>query len=462
MLVKEKFEVIEAVATECINQAVQMKTLALNFFLPKMEAAFQIFGFRENYNATMNDILIVKLDSAGDFILTSPAIREIRMNYPAAHITLVVSTKAYPLAELCPYVNEVLFFALDEGVNPADIPSLLKCILKFAKAHLWQRKFSLGFEFRYFTVGKLENLLMLYMSGARERVGYISNAENLYIDNLLPPEQNVGNVLLTHPVINPKEIIHDCARNLYILQDYGLKIQRTDLEVWFNASDLYIAQTLLRGFAEGRVKISIGIGASTPMRKYPREKYLEAFKAIIAKGGSIIILGGPSEIEDAKFLEDNLPREFVRNLINLQTGWRIDAATMAQTDMYIGNDTGASNCAAAVHLPVIMLSREAKDRANTLPGMLSEYAMYYPWQTNAIVLRPEHALPPCTNTLSMGGCVTGTSHCIAQIEPAEIVAAYEKMVDFIKNSGIKKTSCPPMINSLQDKQALYSKFVTPK
>ncbi len=461
-MIKENFEIINKVAEGCINEVIQTKALYLKTMVSKMEAVFTRLGFRETSTAAVKNILIVKLDSFGDFILLSPAIREIRMNYPAAHITLVINKRIYPLAELCPYVNEILTFDFEDECDDDEVPQVMRYMLDFAKNYLWQRKFSLGFEFRYFNSMKFRHLLMLYFSGAKERVGYISNAGRLYTNSLLPPEQNNGNALLTHPVLNPPEIIHDCARNLYILQDYGLKIQRTDLEVWFDAADLSVAKKLLRGFAEGRIKITVGISASTHMRKYPIEKYLQAFKEIIDKGGSIIILGGPAEAEDANFLESNLPREFVKNFVEIFNGWRFDAAVMSQTDMYIGNDTGASSCAAAVHLPMIMLCREAKDKENILPGMLSEYAMYYPWQTNAIVLRPEHALPPCANTLSMGGCVTGTSHCIAQIEPAEIVAAYDKMADFIKNSGVRKTSCPPMINSLQDKQALYSKFIAPK
>ena len=55
-------------------------------------------------------ILLVRLDAVGDFILTTPAIRAVRENYPNAHITLVVRNHVYSLAELCPYVNEVIGF----------------------------------------------------------------------------------------------------------------------------------------------------------------------------------------------------------------------------------------------------------------------------------------------------------------------------------------------------------------
>ncbi|MBQ7628612.1 MAG: hypothetical protein IJS81_00125 [Selenomonadaceae bacterium] len=61
--------------------------------------------------------------------------------------------------------------------------------------------------------------------------------------------------------------------------------------------------------------IAAGIGANIPQRKYPVEKYLIAFREIISKGASIIILGGSAEVDDAKFLEDNLPARYIKNLV---------------------------------------------------------------------------------------------------------------------------------------------------
>ena len=52
-------------------------------------------------------ILIVRLDSLGDMVLSTPFIREIRRTYPHAHISLVVRKDVQELFELCPYINEI-------------------------------------------------------------------------------------------------------------------------------------------------------------------------------------------------------------------------------------------------------------------------------------------------------------------------------------------------------------------
>jgi len=98
--------------------------------------------------------------------------------------------------------------------------------------------------------------------------------------------------------MNFKYSSHDCFINLYLLKAYGLKIKNTDLEVWFDKTDIFNAKNILKNFGENRIKIAVGIGATDIERKYPVEKYLIAFKKIISTGASIIIFGGKDEIKN--------------------------------------------------------------------------------------------------------------------------------------------------------------------
>ena len=137
--------------------------------------------------------------------------------------------------------------------------------------------------------------------------------------------------------------------------------------------------------------------------------------------------------------------------------WRITAAVISQSDLYIGNDTGVMHAAAACRLPVIMISSEAEDKmvSPLFRAMNSPYLFFYPWQTNAIVIRPKHALEECKDFFGFGGCGLGKPHCIAQTEPREIVDAYHIFAELITNSKIKKTICPPIISSTNQISHLY-------
>jgi len=371
-----------------------------------------------NRQGGVDKVLLIRLDHIGDFIITSPSIRTVRDNFPSAYITLLVSPRVYPLAKLCPYVNEVLTFETNFDVK--NVVQNIERILSFAKENLWEKSYDLCIYFAGLGIeGPVLRSFLPFLSGAKERVGY--NYDSFC------------EMLHTLPVTwRPKEIPHEVPRWLYLLQECGMKLTDDYTEVWFDKSDMFKAEKLLEGFAEGRVKIAAGIGASTAARIYPPEKYLVAFKEIIEMGGAIVLFGGKYESWQAKFLEENLPAEFVKNFVEVGAGWRIDAAAMSLTDMYIGNFTGACDIAAALHKPVIALSRVAKDTAQFVTEQSTEAEMFHPWRTKSIVLQPDHQLDKCAENHLFIGCGEKMPHCIAQIEPSEIVDAYKKLLKYVR------------------------------
>lgn len=104
--------------------------------------------------------MILSDAGAGDFILQSAAIREIRRLYPGAHITWVVNELQYNLAECCPHVNELLMtrrlphlrtFLNDFWYDILFVDKLLK------------KRFDICYAFTYSN----ETYFLMYMSGAK-------------------------------------------------------------------------------------------------------------------------------------------------------------------------------------------------------------------------------------------------------------------------------------------------------
>lgn len=423
----EKYATLINVVNRTLKEAVDKKVFKLGDFYKSMEAEFLRWGFRDKDSGGVDNILLVRLDSVGDFVLTSAAIREVRMNYPYAHITLVVSNRAHSLAEFCPYVNEVLSFNIEFNIN--NITEILYRVGVFARKHLWRRQFRLAFTFRYFSDWYILQLFMIYLSGARIRVGYNRNAGLIYTGRPPSNKTDISHKLLTHSIPASIETIHDCERSLYLLKAFGLHVNHTETELWYSASNVFDAKYYLKDFAPGRIKVLAGIGASHPVNLYPIEKYLTVFRTIIDKGGAVVIAGGSQDMNNAKFLMQNLPQKFVKNLIEVKPNWRMTAAVIAQMDMYLGNDTGMAHCAAAAHLPVIVLNRVAKHKAWHSTGNDEIYA---PWQTPAIIVRPDYQLEDCQENPNYAGCMKDKAHCITQVKPEEFIAAYDKMVDLIQ------------------------------
>ena len=109
-----------------------------------------------------------------------------------------------------------------------------------------------------------------------------------------------------------------------------------------------------------------------------------------------------------------------------KTTLRETEAIVGQADFYIGNDTGVIHMAAVEKIPCLVLYREAVDKENIFPGAFSEFGRYPPYQTKAVILRPDHQLEECAKRGRIyGWCHSREPHCIKQIAPQEIVEAFE-------------------------------------
>ena len=334
---------------------------------------FGRLGYRDF--AGVKNILIVRLDVIGDMILTSGFIREVRANFPQAKITLVVSPLVYPIVELCPYVDEILIFYIKKFDR--NLIRMLEKIAAFCRENLWQKKFSLAFSPQWGS-DNLPGLLMCWLSGAAERVGYGTNPYESWLGK---PPKNVAeldNFLLTKNIVTPRSVISEVQHSFYLLEAVGLTVNQTHMELFFGAEDLQRADELLKKLPASCKKVLLGIGAGLPTRKYPVEKFLVALKKLVKKNLVFVIVGGKAELNDANFIEKNLPKKKVLNLVG-KTTLRETEAVISQMDFYLGNATGIMHMAAASKIPVLSIYRGAKDKENYLPGIFSESQRFPPW-----------------------------------------------------------------------------------
>jgi len=409
-----------------LKRAMALYRLDLLDFAAYMEPLFKRYGYREggdqsneaNSSAWQN-ILIVRLDSIGECVLTTGLVRELRKNFPAAHLTMVVNSSALPLMELCPHVDEVYAFS---GRSNATLQEILHTAIGFCQQYLWKRSYDVSVCPRW-GVDENWSLLLGYMSGARIRIGYSESV------NPVKAEINQGyDIFLTHPLIAPPEYVHEAARAFYILRAFGLNVTDDDIDIWYEAKDENIANRRLRDFAKPKGYAVLALGADKPCKKYPVEKYAAALKPLIKNGLKFVLLGGSQFELEGFYFYRLMPRGSVMNLIG-QVSPRVTAAIIAQAAIYIGNDNSLAHIAAALKIPVLEIQAEAADKTDE-PSIYSTYERYFPWKVPAIVLRPEHALAPCDHTPALGGCSAVMQHCIAKIPPQEVRLAYESLREY--------------------------------
>ena len=62
----------------------------------------------------INEILVIRNDKIGDFVLIMPALSWLKKNIPNCKITCLVSEKVFDLAKQCEHIDKIV---IDKSVN---------------------------------------------------------------------------------------------------------------------------------------------------------------------------------------------------------------------------------------------------------------------------------------------------------------------------------------------------------
>lgn len=401
-------------------------------------------------------ILVLRDDAAGDFVLFSPVLRELRRVYPSAEMTLVVSRRNGALARLCPYVDVVV----EEQEMPAAFPEMFKQCLLLARflrefcreeahvPHPGQTPRFVAFppqdgvrcQVEPFAHGTYDlvfcprmgvrshTLLTAYLTGARLRVGWSQDREDASGKVVA-----LGwDCLLTKPVVFPMLPLHDVDRNLFLLEEWlGLPVVDRRLEVWCGHEDVAAAEAALAPlYAVGLRRVyAVAAAASLPMKQWPPEWYAKVLARIAAEEPDVgfALLGGPADAAAADVVASALGERCV--VLAGQVSFRVSAAVIARTQLYIGDDTGMMHLAAAAHVPVLSV--------NCFPASLqltplSIPVRFTPYRVPSVTVMPRVARDGCNDYWRHGCSHEGEPHCILEVSPAAMYAAYHTLVSRVQ------------------------------
>ncbi len=291
-------------------------------------------------------ILVVKTDEIGDFVLATPFLRELRLLHPKAAIVLVVNPVTYNLAELCPYVDEILVYR--QGVARFLRPFVLPW-RAFMMGHstLRERNFDLAVMPRWDMDGTY-SAYIAHFSGAKRRIGFTERA------NERKKMVNRGFEALFTDVLGQGETRHEVERCLDVIRYLGGEPSSNAVEVWIGADDEKAAGGLLAGRSD-KTLVALCPGAGAAWRRWPPDRFAELAKRLKrTRGASFVILGGQ---------EDRLLGEAISNALGGEavdatgrTTLRQTAALLKRCRLFVGNDTGSMHLAAAMGVPVVEIS----------------------------------------------------------------------------------------------------------
>lgn len=409
----------ENAITAIIKKATEEKQFSPSVMKAQMEEVFKKAGFREKRKADERPrILIIRDDAAGDFILFSSFLREVRNIYKEAHITLVTSQRNYSLAQCCPYVDNIELNSTEYKKD--DTLKGLQIAAERAIQYL-PYNFDLAFVPRLGT--RYYGFVTAFLAGATEVIGFTNDRVNPFTGEV---HKALWDVFSTVTV--PFEIanISDADRNLQLLE-YLIKIPFSEkarrLELWYTNDDSKRAEEILAPLRRDEIKglLALVPGASIASKRWPIENYKKLVAEILKIDPYLgfVVLGGP----DDKEVSEELAEAIGDHAISAagKCSFRESSALMEKLGGYIGNDTGLMHIAAAAKLPILQVNCFP---ANLPMTPVSIPVRFAPYKVPSVTVFPAEALDDCDELLAYGCKRINEAHCIASIKVETVLQGY--------------------------------------
>jgi ADP-heptose:LPS heptosyltransferase len=276
------------------------------------------------------NILLIRLKSIGDVVLTLPAVNVIRDNFPTAKITFLVSKENASLLVGFREVNEVIPIdrAAFRSANPLKVVPQIFGLLHRLRAG----RFDLALDLQ----GYGETAWLTRLTCAPQRWGSVYGKRCQWAYTLGVVRGN----MLQH-----------AERSLAILRAGGLTVANPRNTFELPPTAQTAAQDFFRKnqIDPARPVLFIQPFTSTPGRDWPLENFLALAQHWRTQGWQVIFGGGPG---DRARLEPVLAGRFITSagVPLLVTG-----ALMQCSTLVLGGDTGALHLAVALGRRVVMI-----------------------------------------------------------------------------------------------------------
>jgi ADP-heptose:LPS heptosyltransferase len=356
-------------------------------------------------------ILVVALAEAGDMVLLSVFLRELRRLAPSAHVTLVCLPGVRVLYEASSDVDEVIAY-------DAAAPRLLRPLLLPRRARAFARSrlvvpFDVAVVPRWDTDHHLAAVVALF-SGAPRRIGHSEQS------NARKQTLNAGFDALFTNVVLSEGVAHEVERHLELLHALGATAPANELRVALTGDDRRRAAEALSALSGAGPLIAFGIGAAHPKRRWPLAGFAEVGRELQrAYGARLVVVGGPADVH----AQSDLLGELGPGAIGVagQLTLRESAAVLERCQLFVGSDSAPMHLAAAVGIPCVEISCHP---AGGDPLHNNAPERFAPWGVASRVVRPAAAVPPCTSQ-----CDAERPHCILAITPALVLDSAGALLD---------------------------------
>jgi ADP-heptose:LPS heptosyltransferase len=279
-------------------------------------------------------MLVVRLDSIGDVLLSEPAIAALRRRYPSAQLDVVCSAAGRDILANSPHIDRFIIYeapwhAAWRGARVNwlhELPKLWRVI-----KDLRSRRHDLAVELR----GDARDIILTSLGGPRFIAGSPIRGAAGLLDRAGPVEED----------------LHRVEFNLAIAAAAGAPAPPTRPRIYLTPAARLQAKQWLGDEAADYIAVHLGSGFVS--KQVPVPTYVEALRQIAPpeRGRRLVLIGGPDEAPLAQQFASLMPYPYL-DLVG-QASLAETAAVLERCRLFVGNDSAPMHMAASLGTPVV-------------------------------------------------------------------------------------------------------------
>jgi lipopolysaccharide heptosyltransferase II len=346
----------------------------------------------------LSKILCIRLDSLGDVLMTTPALRALKESNPASTITLLTSPVGGAAARYIPEVDEAILY---EAPWMKATPQRTDSHHEYSMAAQLQKAgFDAAVIFTVYSQSPFPAALLCYMAEIPLRLAH--SFENPYqlLTDWVPDKERFDNRR------------HEVRRQLDLVASIGAATQDEKLSFQFTSQDQQKLAKKLEGIGidAGNSCVVIHPGASAPSRRYPPHQFAAAAEILTRESGLPVIFTGQRHEQP---LVESIRRMMRADSFSLAGKLSLGelGALLSNAPLLISNNSGPVHLAAALGTPVVDLY------ALTNP-------QHTPWEVPNRVLNYDVPCKYCYKSV----CPEGHHNCLVKVPPEQVVQAAQELL----------------------------------
>lgn len=329
-------------------------------------------------------ILIIRLSSLGDIILTTPILRKLRQHYRTDTIHFLTKPQFAPILDNNPNIDRTITY-----------DKAKQTILSLAK-----------------TIRKTDYDLIIDLQKKLNTA--IIKLFNLKSSRLTYKKKHFRRWLLTEPKLSKYSAPIKSTVDLYafVLEQLNLKLESNQTELFLASQS---SKIMTGKAAKDTKKIILAPGAKHFTKRYPPQYFSELITLL--KGefeADVILVGSTNEVEISQQINQGCEHQLID--LTGKTDLQELFGIIQQADLFISGDTGPMHIAAALKIPQIAIFGSTHPKLG-----------FAPLNEKALIIQKDIECRPCS-LHGRENCPQKHFRCMRDLKPAEIFSQIKKII----------------------------------